>query len=112
MAVIYTMQWTRCNHRHALSRDYEWFWQGNRSLRQAKDIFETDLPAVEATVYQLTVRRLREMYGESETWVDNPTPRSNWDAKTRVRNAHWWIDTARRRLWVRDSARIMLALTG
>ena len=95
------MQWIRCNHRHALARDYEWFWQGSRSRRW-----------MVSTAYQDTVRRLREMYGESETWVDNPTPRSNWDAKTRVRNQHWWVDQARHRLWVRDSARIMLALTG
>lgn len=85
------MQWTRCNHRHALARQYEWFWQGSRNR-----LWYTNPD------YRDTVARLRALFGESVILDD----------RIRVRNENWWIDTARRRLWVRDQARLMLALTG
>ncbi len=85
------LKWTRCNHRHALAGSYQYFWQGRRSR-----LWYTD-PG-----YRDMVTRLRTLYGDSEYWVDS----------RRVRNTEWWQDHARRRLWVRDSALIMLELTG
>jgi hypothetical protein len=87
------MRWIKCNHRHALSRNYDYFWQSpTRSM--VWQSFGNARKLIEA---------LREHHGNEV--VDTADI-------GKFRNPKWWLDRSRRRIWVKAETLVMLQLRG
>ena len=93
------VKWKKCSSRHALGRDYDYFYQSpSKSFwswmgRDAKQ----------------AVEYLRKTYGDDIIREAGEEPGSiRWS----TRNPAWFIDKPRRRIWIKDYALTMLLLQG
>jgi hypothetical protein len=97
------MKWTKTTKNHALGRGYGYFIQMSRHTT-----WRRENPGISQTIDSLT-----KLFGNSTTPknVENPEesmPKYRW-----IRNDHWFFDTQRHRLYIRDEKTItLLALMG
>jgi hypothetical protein len=85
------VKWVKCNHRHALSKEYDYFYQA---------------PSGRAWFYRQNrtselVHQLRADYNEGAA-----------DHQLFARNPAWHLDRKRNRIWVRSDVLMMLKLKG
>jgi len=85
------VKWIKCNHRHALSKEYDYFYQGPRS---------GPWPYGQGRGSEL-MNRLSADYNEGAA-----------DHQLFARNPAWHLDRKRNRIWVRSDVLMMLKLKG
>ncbi len=93
------MKWKKCNHRHALSKSYDYFYQGADSQSWPFGF----------TLSKDLVVELRKLYGEER--LDSEA-KDYWGFPVKVKNPQWYLDRPRRRIWVKSEVLMMLQLRG
>jgi hypothetical protein len=85
------VKWVKCNHRHALSKEYDYFYQAPCS----------GLGALGQNRASELMNRLSADYNEGAA-----------DHQLFARNPAWHLDRKRKRIWVRSDVLMMLKLKG
>ena len=93
------MRWKKCNHRHALSRDYDYFYQA-ASRSQWRWLGPS---AREVVQY------LRNAHGPELLETEE---QDFWGYPKKKRNPTWYLDRGRNRIWIKESAMTILVLKG
>jgi hypothetical protein len=92
------MKWTKTTGNHALSGSYGYFIQYNRRLN-----WRRENPDIRQTINSLT-----KVFGDSTTLKDVENPETSMFKYQWIRNAHWFLDINRHRIYIRDEKTITL----